>query len=165
MRAAVFCLLLLPFVLQAQAAKGFQRALNARNEHALDRWMAREIHRQRKGHLITTPSGSYRSHAPTYDSLVAFMRRQPGVEDAAWDKCMDKLDLWPGHSNIGLRWHGRGQVFERCWTVQEGIPGTIDLFGWRPHVRKDKQHLKYKRASWCPGFVEQQRRYCEELKR
>lgn len=164
MRGALFGLLLVPFVLHAQDPKRFQRALNARGEHSLDRWVKHEIHRQREGRLISTPSGSYSSYAPTYDSLVAFLRRQPGVEDAAWDRCMGKLDIWPGHSNIGLRWHGRGRVMERCWSVQEGRPGTLHLFGWRPHVRKDRQQLKYKKAQRCPGFVEQQRRYCEQLK-
>jgi len=162
MRFIVFLLLIQPAGVHAQNAQRFQHALNARSERAMDRWVKRELHRQRDGHLITTPSGSYRSHAPTFDSLVAFLRRQPGVEDAAWDKCMGKLDIWPGHSNIGVRWHARGQVFERCWTVQEGIPGTLKLPGWRPHVRKDRELLKYKRSLACPGFVEQQRKYCTE---
>jgi len=149
-------------MLHAQDSERFQRALHASNEHAMDRWMKREVHRNRKGHLVTTPSASYIVHDPTHDSLVAFLRRQPGVEDAAWDKCIGKLDVWPGHSTIGMRWHARGRVVERCWTVQEGRPGTLHLFGWRPHVRKDRQHLKYKRAGNCPGFVEQQRKYCAE---
>jgi hypothetical protein len=162
MRFVLFILLLLPAVLYAQDGKRFQRALNARSEHSLDRWVKHELHRHRTRQLISTPNGSYSSYAPTYDSLVAFLRRQPGVEDAAWDKCMNKLDIWPGHSNIGVRWHARGQVFERCWMVQEGITGAMNLFGWRPHVRKDREHLKYKRALKCPGFVEDQRRYCTE---
>ena len=165
MRGALFCLLLIPFVLQAQDPKRFQRALNARSEHRLDHWVKHELHRHRKRQLISTPNGSYSSYAPTYDSLVAFLRRQPGVEDAAWDRCMGKLDIWPGHSNIGLRWHARGQVIERCSNVQEGIPGTLKLPGWRPHVRKDRQHLKYRWAKECPGFVEQEVRRCAVLTR
>jgi len=162
MRSLLLCLFLLPLVAPAQNAQRFQRALASGNERALDRWMKGEVHRARKGHQVTTPSGSYTVHDPSHDSLVAFLRRQPGVEDAAWDKCIGKLDIWPGHSTIGLRWRVGEVVHERCWTVQEGIPGTINLFGWRPHVRKDRQHLKYKRASLCPGFVEQQRKYCAE---
>ncbi len=161
MRFVLFTLFLLPVALHAQDAKRFQRALNARSEKAMDRWVKHEIHRHRNGQLITTPSGSYLSHAPTFDSLVAFMRRQPGVEDAAWDKCMGKIDIWPGHSNIGLRWHARGRIIERCWNIQEGILGTINLFGWRPRVRKSREQLRYKNARECPGFVEQQRKYCE----
>jgi hypothetical protein len=159
----------LPLVLAsasfAQDAKRLQVALRSGNEHALDRWMKHELHQQRKGHTVAASQGTYTDHGPTYDSLVAFLRRQPGVEDAAWDKCIGKRDIWPGHSNIGLRWRVGDEVRNRCWTVQEGIPGTVNFFGWRPKVRKSRANLKYKRASTCPGFVEQQRKYCDERPR
>ena len=161
MRFVLFTLLLLPATLHAQDAERFQRALNAKSEKAMDRWMKHEIHRARQGHLVTTASGSYTVHDPTHDSLVAFLRRQPGVLDAAWDKCVGKIDIWPGHSTIGMRWRSGDQVIERCWVVQEGIPGTINLFGWRPRVRKSREQLRYKNARECPGFVEQQRKNCE----
>jgi hypothetical protein len=161
MRALLLFLSLSPLVAPAQDAKRFQYALASSNERAMDRWMKQEFHRVRNGYLIPTSSGSYTAHDETHDSLVAFLFRQPSVDDAAWDKCIGKLDVWPGHSTIGLRWRVGDVDHERCWTVQEGIPGTIDLFGWRPKVRKNRAYLKFKRASACPGFVEQQRKYCE----
>lgn len=165
MRSLLLCVMLLPCALQAQDAKRFQRALNSNNERAMDRWIAQEVHRHRKGMIITTWEARYTSHTATYDSLVAFLRRQPGVQDAAWDKCMVKIDIWPGHSTMGMRWRKGDQVIERCWSVQEGIPGTINLFGWRPRVRKTREHLKFKRARACAGFVEEQRKYCGEMVR
>lgn len=163
MRAILFSVLLLPFAVRAQDMKRFQRALNSGNEHAMDRWMKREFHRVRKGHLVPASSGSYTDHAATHDSLVAFLRCGIGVEDAAWDRCMNKLSIWPGHSTIGMRWHAEGRVMERCWIVQEGIPGTINLFGWHPRVRKSREYLKYRKGRTCPGFIEEQRKYCTEL--
>ena len=160
MRSILIFMIIAPLLTDAQDAERFQRALGSDNDRAMDRWMKHELHRHRKRQLISTPNGSYSSYAPTYDSLVAFLRRQPGVEDVAWDKFIGKFDIWPGHSNIGLRWTKGGQVFERCWNVQEGIPGTINFFGWHPPIRKNREQLKYKRALECPGFVEQQRRYC-----
>ena len=162
-RSLVLALLLLPLVAPAQDADRFARAL--RSERALDRWMKKELHRQRKGQLVTTPSATYIVHHQTFDSLAAFLRRQPGVVDAEWDRCIGKLDLWPGHSTIGLRVLIDGMEHERCYRVQEGIPGVIRLPGWRPHVRKDRQHLKVLAAHDCPGFVEQQRAYCAERRR
>jgi len=162
MRALLLFLFVLPLLAQAQNAKRFQHALVSSSERAMDRWMKSGIHRVRKGHQVTTPSSSYTVHDPSHDSLVAFLRRQPGVDDAAWDKCIGKLDVWPGHSTIGLRWRVGDGLHERCWTVQEGIPGTVNIFGWRPKVRKSRAYLKYERASTCPGFVEQQRKYCAE---
>lgn len=157
-RSLVLALLLLPLVAPAQDADRFARAL--RSERALDRWMKKELHRQRKGQLVTTPSATYIVHHQTFDSLAAFLRRQPGVVDAEWDRCIGKLDLWPGHSTIGLRVLIDGMEHERCYRVQEGIPGTINLFGWRPKVRATREHLKYQGARACPGFVVEQRRHC-----
>lgn len=165
MRALLFLLWLVPNVLYGQNAKTFARALSSGHAQRMDRWVKREIHRHRERVAIRTPDGSYGSYAPTYDSLVAFLRRQPGVIDAMWDRCMNKLDIWPGHSTIGMRWKLGDGMRERCWTVQEGIPGTINFPGWRPHVRKDRELLKYEKAQECPGFVEQQRAWCEELDR
>lgn len=163
MRPLLFCLLLLPIALSAQDAKRFQRALRSGREHALDRWMAREVHRKRKGVIMITWESRYTSHTATYDSLLAFLRHQTGVQDAAWDKCMAKIDIWPGHSTIGMRWQHGDRVIERCWGVQEGLPGTIKLFGWRPRVRKTREHLRYRNARECAGFVEQQKRVCADL--
>ena len=162
MRLALLAILLLPLALRAQDGKRLQAALRTGNVQALDRWMKHELHRQRKGRVATTPSASYTVHGPTYDSLVAFLRRQPDVRDAAWDGCVNKISIWPGHSTIGMRWQSGDRIMERCWAVQEGIPGTIKLFGWRPHVRKDREQLKYLGARECPGFVEEQRRHCAD---
>jgi hypothetical protein len=46
--------------------------------------------------------------------------------------------------------------------LQEGRPGNIELFGWRAHVRKSREQLKFMGAQECPGFVEEQQRYCVE---
>lgn len=43
---------------------------------------------------------------------------------------MGKLDIWPGHSRIGVRFEMNGAMHERCLGVQEGRPGQIRLFGW-----------------------------------
>lgn len=165
MRGLLFMLLILPVPVFAQDTEALALALNSGREHRVDRWVKRELHRMRKGHVLVTPTASYIVHDPTFDTLVAVLRRQPGVIDAAWDKCINKLDLWPGHSRIGVRFIVNGTEHERCYSVQEGIPGVIRLPGWRPHVRKDRQHLKVLAAHDCPGFVEQQRAYCAERRR
>lgn len=165
MRGLLFMLLILPVPVFAQDTEALALALKSGREHRVDRWLKRELHRMRKGHVLVTPTASYIVHDPTFDTLVAVLRRQPGVIDAAWDKCINKLDLWPGHSRIGVRFIVNGAEHERCYSVQEGIPGVIRLPGWRPHVRKDRQQLKVLAAHDCPGFVEQQRAHCAERRR
>lgn len=162
MRALLLAVMLFGTTLLAQDTKSFTRALEHHSPHALDRWMKREFHRQRKGVLINNGSGSYTFHSLTYDSLVVWLRRQPGVLDADWDRCVNKILLWPGHSTIGVHVRLGGAVRERCYTLQEGRTGTITVFGWRPRVRKSRQDLKLVGVRDCQGFVTEQRRYCSE---
>ncbi|MBL8003350.1 MAG: hypothetical protein JNL05_15460 [Flavobacteriales bacterium] len=162
MRCLLIVLLLSSAPAFAQDAEAFARAMKSGKVHRVDRWVKRELHRIRKGHEQVTQSTTYITHGPTFDTLVAFLRRQPGVSDAAWDRCMSKQMRWPGHSRIGLRFTLNGTEQERCYSVQKGIPGVIRLPGWRPHVRKDREDLKYLGAAECPGFVEEQRLYCEQ---
>ncbi len=165
MREALLVTVLLTLSVRAQDASSFSSVVKSGKVERVDRWMKRELHRQRKGYVVTTPSTSYVAHHATFDSLAAFLRRQPGVRDAAWDGCMSKIMIWPGHSTIGLRVVLNGVEHERCYHLQEGIPGTLKLFGWRPHVRKDREQLKFLGATECPGFVEEQRRTCGQRER
>ncbi|MBL8011559.1 MAG: hypothetical protein JNJ64_13225 [Flavobacteriales bacterium] len=162
MRCFLVVLLLSSAPAFAQDAEAFARAMKSGKVQRLDRWVERELHRMRKGHVLVTPSTTYITHGPTLDTLVAFLRRQPGVSDAAWDGGMNKQMIWPGHSRIGLRFTMNGTEQERCYSVQEGIPGVIRLPGWHPHVRKDREDLKYLGAEECLGFAEEQRLYCEQ---
>jgi hypothetical protein len=165
MRVLLIGLLFVPLTAHAQDVQRFQCALASGNERVLDRWMKRELYHQRKVHPVTTSSGTYTDHDATFDTIVPFLCSQPGVLDAAWDKCIGKLDIWPGHSRLGLRFEMNGAVHDRCYSVQEGMPAVIRLPGWRPHVRKDREDLRYLGAADCPGFVEEQRAYCEGLQR
>ena len=145
----------------AQDAISFAKALEHASPRAMDRWMKRELHRQRNGVLVTTPNSSYIIHSPTYDSLTTWLRRQPAVLDADWDRCISKPAIWPGHSTVGLQvWLG-GVLQERCYIMQEGRTGTLNLPGWRPKVRKTREQLRIVRASACPGFVAQQIGHCK----
>ncbi len=152
-------------ILAAQDADALARALEHKGTRALDRWMKRELHHHRKGVLFNNGSTSYTIHFPTYDSLVTWLRRQPGVLDAEWDRCVSKITIWPGHSTIGVRVRNDGLIRERCYVLQEGRPGTIQVAGWRPHVRKSRELLKLVDVKECSGFVAEQHRNCETVKR
>lgn len=163
MRSLLIALFSLPLVSSAQDSGTFAKALQSGRVERLDRWVKHEIRRHRLGLTVNTPSATYIMHSQTFDSLVSFLRQQPRVSDAAWDGCMSKIAIWPGHSTVGLRVVINGIEHERCYRVQEGIPGTIHLFRWRPHLRKNKEHLKYLGAEECPGFVDEQRRNCRGM--
>lgn len=146
--------------LPMQDPNGFARAVERGKLAAIDRWMKRELMAHKQGERLDNGSAMITVHSLTYTSIVDWLRKQPAVIDAAWDGCVGKIDIWPGHSTIGLRVVLNGVEHERCYRVQEGRPGTINLFGWRPKVRKSRQHLKYLGPAECPGFVAEQRAYC-----
>ena len=150
-----------PTLLAAQDAARFARAME-RGPTAVDHWMKHALMTHKRGGQVDNGSTTYTVHYHTYDTLVTFLRQQPGVLGAGWDKCIVKLASWPGHSSLGVRFVSNGIAYERCYYLQEGRPGTIELFGWRAHVRKSRELLKFLGARECPGFVEEQRRYCEE---
>jgi len=77
---------------------------------------------------------------------------------------MESLDR-PGRSTIGISVVTEYLMVERCYHVQEGRPGTIDLFGWRPRVQKSREELKFRGARECPGLMEDQRKACMEISR
>lgn len=149
----------------AQDAQRFGRALMAEDHKALDRWMKRELHHKRKGTLVSMPSGNCVMHHATFDSLASWLRRQPGVDDAGWDRCATKIAIWPGHSTIGLRWRTASGNHERCYLVQEGRHGAVRLLGMRFQLRRNREILVHKGAHGCTGFVEEQRRICAEEER
>lgn len=161
MRVLLLLCVLIPVRHCAQDIRSFRHALLSGNVRQMDHWMKREVHRQRKGQLTEAPGGPYASHTATFDSLAAFLARQPDVLDAAWDRCAIKAAIWPGRSTIGMRWRCGDRIIERCWTVHEGIPGNIRIMGWRPHIRKDREQLRYRGATDCPGFVQEQRERCD----
>jgi hypothetical protein len=150
--------------LPMQDPDGFTRAVKRGDVRAIDRWMKRELMARKEGEQVDNGSTMITVHSLTYNSIVDWLRKQPGVIDAAWDSCVGKLDIWPGHSTIGLRWRVGDEVRERCWRVQEGVQGTINLFGWRPRVRRDRQQLKYRGAADRPGFVQEHRERCERVR-
>ena len=105
-------------------------------------------------------SGMQISHVEGLDSLTEWLSEMPCVEDAFWDKCQHKPAIYPGWSIIGVKFRSKGQVLEKCFHFQEGTTGTINIFGWRPHVLRMRNLLIYKRMFDCPGFIIRQREVC-----
>ena len=163
MKALFLIGMLLPASLWAQDATTFRKAIESGKVERLDRWMKRTIHDQRKGHLVNNGSSTYIAHQATYDTIVAFVRQQPGVIDAGWDRCVAKAAIWPGHSVVGITCQMGGRTVERCWRVQEGRLGTIRIGSWRPRIRKPQEELRYTGARECTGFVAEQRKQCEAM--
>lgn len=94
------------------------------------------------------------------ESLTQWFKGFSCVEDAFQDKCQNKISIYPGWSIIGVKFRTRSGLVEKCFSIQLGTTGTINLFGWRPKIGRMKNKLVYKRMYDCPGFIVEQKRNC-----
>jgi hypothetical protein len=158
---------LLPLLARADNDPHLARIIHKGNPHRIDRCMRRYIEREGRDHGASTylhPLGGAEAHI---HELFYDLRTQIGVNGVDWDRCVIRPAIWPGTWTLGVVFRTRDgkvqDILERCYTIQGGRPGTINLFGWRPHVRKDRDDLKVKRAHVCEGFLEEQKRICSDL--
>lgn len=158
---------LLPLLALADNDPHLARIIHKGNPHRIDRCMRRYIERAGRDHGASTymhPMGGAeaRIHALYYD-----LRKQIGVNGVDWDRCVIKPAIWPGTWTLGVVFRTRDgkvqDILERCYTIQGGRTGTIDLFGWHPRVFKARDNLKVKRARACAGFVEEQKKACHDF--
>lgn len=158
---------LLPLLALADNDPHLARIIHKGNPHRIDRCMRRYIERAGRDHGASTymhPMGGAeaRIHALYYD-----LRKQIGVNGVDWDRCVIKPAIWPGTWTLGVVFRTRDgkvqDILERCYTIQGGRTGTIDLFGWHPRVFKARDDLKVKRARACAGFVEEQKKACHDF--
>jgi hypothetical protein len=162
--SVIFACSMLPLFVRADNDPHLARIIHRGNPHRIDRCMRRYIEREGRDHGASTymhPLGGAeaRIHELYYD-----LRKQIGVNGVDWDRCVIKPAIWPGTWTLGVVFRTRDgkeqDILERCYTIQGGRPGTINLFGWRPRVRKDRDDLKCLKARECYGFVEEQQQRC-----
>ena len=96
-----------------------------------------------------------------FDSITIWFKKQDCVEDAYWDKCQEKVAIYPGHSSIGVKFRTKNGIVEKCFLVQEGTTGQINILGWKPKIFKSKKILIYEKMYDSENFIEQQKINCE----
>lgn len=148
----------------AQINQRFCSAVEKGNFKKAERIFKREIKKRKNGTAYDNGPGSGMqiTHQYNLDTLTMWLKNQPCVEDAFWDKCQNKIMIYPGWSIIGVKFKTNGGVTEKCFSIQEGTTGTIKIFGWKPHLFKAKNKLVYRKMSDCEGFIEQQQANCNQ---
>ena len=168
MRAWMLLLLLGPLFPFADNDPRLARIIERGHVGRIDRYMRRMINRLGRDHRAPTYLHPVGGAEDVISDLYYVLRTQIGVSVADWDRCVMKPGTWPGTWTFGVVYRTRegkvDEILERCYTIQGGRPGTLNLFGWRPHVRKDRNDLKVTHIESCPGFVELQRKICAEWK-
>lgn len=143
----------------------FCKAVEKGNFAKVERKFKRQMKKYRHGVQFDNGPGSGMqfSHTQGLDSLVAWFKKKSCVEDAAWDKCQMKQMSYPGYSSVGVRFKVGAGIVERCFLIQEGTLGSINIFGWHPHLFKAKNKLVYKKMYEQFGFVQRQKELCKEI--
>ncbi len=165
----IIILIILLFVLQnafSQNEKAFCKAVYNMNFKNTERILHKVIKENRKGKVFFNGAGSgYQTTlAPCFDTITKWLKRQDCVEDAYWDRCQLKEDIYPGHSSIGVKFKTKNGMIEKCFLIQEGTTGQINIFSWMPKIFKSKMILVYKKMYDCENFIDQQRINCEGAK-
>lgn len=147
-----------------QSERLFCRAVQNGNYRKVERIIKHEARKYRHGVEYDNGPGSGMqvTHTPGLDSLTSWLQQMPCVKDAFWDKCSKKCAIYPGWASIGVLFDQEGQTIAKCFHFQLGTTGSLYLFGWRPHILPMKDHLLYKKMRDCPGFIDRERRKCEE---
>lgn len=147
----------------AQNEKQFCKAVKQSKFNRVERMVKRLVKKNKTGQTYFNGEGSgYQINlSPSYDTIIYWLKKQPCVEDAFWDKCQIKTLIYPGHSSIGVRLKTDTGIVEKCFLIQEGTTGQVNFFGWRPKLFKSKVKLVYKKMFDCNGFIETQKENCK----
>lgn len=165
--SVLFLLFLLPFLLPAQNDFDLAQAIARGDVRAIDRHMKRIITQAGKD----VRPGSYLHPLGGAEDRIGelwyTLRKQIGVADLEWDRCVVKPAIWPGRWTLGVifrtREGKRTDHMERCYTIQGGRTGTARLLGMQMKVGRIRDDLKVLGAYACPGFVDAQRELCEKI--
>lgn len=146
----------------AQSERKFEKAVADLNFKKVERMVCKLVKRYQEGQTYFNGEGSgiQIDLSPSLDSINNWLKGQNCVEDAFWDKCQIKVAIYPGMSSVGVKFKTKEGIIEKCFKIQEGTTGQINIFGWHPKMSKAKKVLVYKRMYDCAGFVDLQKRNC-----
>lgn len=147
----------------SQNERAFCKAVEKSNFSKVERIVHKVIKKNRKGQKYYNGPGSgwQIDLSPGIDSITGWLKHQSCVEDAFWDKCQMKIAIYPGWSSVGGRFITKKGIVEKCFKIQEGTTGQINIFGWQPKIFKSKMKLVYKKMYDCDGFIDEQKKNCK----
>jgi hypothetical protein len=167
MKSTILLILNFAFLsgIQSQNKQIFCKAVQTESYNQTERYVKKQIREFRNGTRYFNGEGSgYQiSFTEAYDTIVSRMKQFECVEDAFSDKCAMKIAIYPGSSSIGVILKSGEKRVEKCFHIQEGSMGRLNIFGWRPRISKSKNILIYKKMHDCNGFVEEQKKNCNSV--
>ena len=146
--------------LYSQNEIAFCKAVDHSNFKNAEKIFKKVVKKNKTAPLYINGEGYQNNYSPCYDSIIAWLKKQACVADVFMDKCEKKVAIYPGHSTIGVAFRTPKGIIEKCFLIQEGTIGQINLLGWRPKIFKSKNILVYNKMYNSENFIEQQKRKC-----
>lgn len=165
----IFIMTIMLFTIQnaySHDEKAFCKEVYNMNFNKIERFVHKVIKKNRRGKVYFNGEGSeYQTDlSPCLDTITNWIKKKECIENAYWDKCQIKDALYPGFSSIGVKFKTKNGIIEKCFLIQEGTTGQINIFCWKPKIFKSKSILVFKKMYDCENFIEQQRINCEKYK-
>jgi hypothetical protein len=144
--------------------ESFEKAIENGNFKKIEMRIKKEIKKYKYGVKFYNGPGSglQTSFKPSLDSVVNWLLQCNGVVDATWDKCQIKLAIYPGAASIGVVFKTKKGLVEKCYKIQKGTTGQVNIFGWKLMLSKPKSKLVYRGSKDCTGFVVYQKALCKD---
>jgi hypothetical protein len=92
-----------------------------------------------------------------------WLNSQPCVAEALTDNCAIHIAIYPGWSDIGVRFITNYGLKEKCVTISEGKVRKHGYIWYCLGLRTYVNRLFYKGMSDSPGFIEQEKENCRRL--
>jgi hypothetical protein len=165
--------LLLSFVLQSafcqneqafcQNEQAFCKAVDNSKFNKVERIFKQLVNKNKIGYVYANEENGWgiaTSYYTNYQKMMRWLKKQPCVVDVFWDSCQSKPAIYPGHSTIGVKFNTKNGIVEKCFLIQEGTTGQVNILGYRPKLYQTKKILVYKKMYYCKDFIEQQKLKC-----
>ena len=165
-RAILSFLFLLFFIDSASGSDGTKlcKAVSKGNFNKVERIVKRHVNGLPESKESDSGVATYLSMDQNIDSLKMWFKKMDCVDDAFYDKCQNKIAIYPGWSIVGVIFKTDAGLAEKCFSIQKGTTGTINILGWRPKISRTKNKLVYKIMYNCPGFIDEQKKNCVKSK-
>lgn len=151
----------------SQSNHAFCKAIANADFNKTERIFKRQVKKYAEGYTYSSQDsgwGNTTSYYTNYTAIINWLKKQECVADAFWDKCQAKAAIYPGQTTIGVKFKTKDGIAEKCFLIQEGTTGQVNILGWKPKLCKSKPKLVYRKMFNCENFIEQQKKNCTGLK-
>lgn len=142
----------------------FENAIRAGNFKKCERIIKHQVHKHRKAHLRVTAFSSYHVYDNNILYLTEWLKGQEGILKVQTDQCAMKIALYPGWTDIGIRYRTHQDTVDFVYRVQEGKVLSRPLKSLLFRKGYQRNNLIYKSANRDSTFIDHHAFLCQDLK-